>query len=252
MPNASQAVFLSYASQDAQAAVRICEGLRAAGFEVWFDRSELRGGDAWDASIRRQVKECALFVPIISASTNSRPEGYFRREWNLAVERMLDMSNDRPFLLPVVIDDSSEARARVPDRFLERQWMWLEGGVTSPDFIDHIAGMLAGLAGENPSVARDLPIRRGSVPVAAVKRRIGTIVVVLSITAIVIAVAVVAIVWMGLQEPVPPRHHRALPDSSQNAVDCSPVQRLGELRDARSPSLVADFDRPVGTRLDVA
>jgi TIR domain-containing protein len=33
----SRAVFLSYASQDAEAAQRICEALRAAGIEVWFD-----------------------------------------------------------------------------------------------------------------------------------------------------------------------------------------------------------------------
>ena len=34
------AVFLSYASQDAEAAKRICEALRVAGIEVWFDQSE--------------------------------------------------------------------------------------------------------------------------------------------------------------------------------------------------------------------
>ena len=33
------AVFLSYASQDAEAARRICDVLRAAGVEVWFDPS---------------------------------------------------------------------------------------------------------------------------------------------------------------------------------------------------------------------
>jgi len=49
------AVFLSYASQDADAARQICDALRAAGIEVWFDQSELRGGDAWDQSIRRGV-----------------------------------------------------------------------------------------------------------------------------------------------------------------------------------------------------
>ena len=58
----SHAVFLSYASQDAKAAQRICEALRAAGIEVWFDQSELRGGDAWDQSIRKQIKTCALFL----------------------------------------------------------------------------------------------------------------------------------------------------------------------------------------------
>ena len=38
----NRAVFLSYASQDAEAARKICDALRAAGVEVWFDRSELR------------------------------------------------------------------------------------------------------------------------------------------------------------------------------------------------------------------
>ena len=77
----SRAVFLSYASQDVEAAQRICETLRAAGIEVWFDQSELRGGDAWDRQIRKQIHDCVLFVPVISANTQARLEGYFRREW---------------------------------------------------------------------------------------------------------------------------------------------------------------------------
>ena len=47
MTGISRAVFLSYASQDAEAARRICDALRAGGIEAWFDQSELRGGDAW-------------------------------------------------------------------------------------------------------------------------------------------------------------------------------------------------------------
>lgn len=61
----TRAVFLSYASEDARAAERICITLRLAGIEVWFDRSDLRGGDAWDNAIRRQIKNCALFIPLI-------------------------------------------------------------------------------------------------------------------------------------------------------------------------------------------
>ncbi|HET8875974.1 MAG TPA: toll/interleukin-1 receptor domain-containing protein, partial [Casimicrobiaceae bacterium] len=87
MSSSPQAVFLSYASQDAEAARHICDALRAMNVEVWFDQSALRGGDAWDASIRRHIRECALFLPIISANTQAREEGYFRREWNLAVNR---------------------------------------------------------------------------------------------------------------------------------------------------------------------
>ena len=71
MADTSRAVFLSYASQDAAAAQRICEALRAAGIEVWFDQSELRGGDAWDQKIRRELHDCALFVAVISATTGT-------------------------------------------------------------------------------------------------------------------------------------------------------------------------------------
>src|SRR6516164_10075272 len=61
------AVFLSYASQDAQAAQRVCAALRLAGVEVWFDQSELRGGDAWDRQIRERIHDCRLFIALISA-----------------------------------------------------------------------------------------------------------------------------------------------------------------------------------------
>jgi len=144
MSESPRAIFLSYASQDADAARRVCEALRAAGLEVWFDQSELRGGDAWDASIRKQVKECALFVPLVSANTDARSEGYFRREWNLAVGRMLDMADDQAFLLPVVIDGTAEATARVPDRFRERQWTRLPGDEAPTEFVERVARLLSG------------------------------------------------------------------------------------------------------------
>ncbi len=122
MSEASKAVFLSYASQDAEAAKRIAEALRSTGIEVWFDQNELRGGDAWDQKIRRQIKECALFVPVISANTNARPEGYFRLEWKLAVDRSHLLADDHPFLFPIVIGDVHDATARVPEKFREVQW----------------------------------------------------------------------------------------------------------------------------------
>jgi hypothetical protein len=81
----SRAVFLSYASQDAEAAKRICEALRAAGVEVWLDQDGgLVGGEAWDTKIREQIATSALFIPIVSANTQARREGYFRLEWKLA------------------------------------------------------------------------------------------------------------------------------------------------------------------------
>jgi TolB-like protein len=138
----NKAVFLSYAKQDAEAAGRICGALRAAGIEVWFDQSELRGGDAWDAAIRRQIKTCALVIPVISSNTQGRAEGYFRLEWKLAVDRSHLMSRDHAFLVPVVIDQTAEDDGRVPDKFLEVQWTRLPGGETPPAFCARLLWLL--------------------------------------------------------------------------------------------------------------
>jgi len=139
----SQGVFLSYASEDEAVAQRICAALRAAGIDVWFDRSELRGGDAWDQLIRRQVRDCALFVPIVSAHTESRAEGYFRLEWRLADQRTHLMGRGRPFIVPVCVDDTREADADVPDSFLAVQWMRLPAGESTPDFPARVQQLLA-------------------------------------------------------------------------------------------------------------
>ena len=137
-------MFVSYASQDQEAAQRICEALRAAGIEVWFDQSELRGGDAWDQAIRRQIKTCALFIPVISRNTHARAEGYFRLEWKLAVDRSHLIVANKAFLLPVVIDDTGDDDEHVPEKFREVQWTRLLAGETSPTFVGRVQRLLSG------------------------------------------------------------------------------------------------------------
>lgn len=129
-----KAVFLSYASQDLEAVKCLCEALRGAGVEVWFDQSELVGGDAWDAKIRRQIGACALFMPIISANTQARLEGYFRLEWKVAAQRTHTMAEELAFLLPVVLDDTRDADARVPAEFKAVQWTRLRAGTRGEIF----------------------------------------------------------------------------------------------------------------------
>jgi TolB-like protein/tetratricopeptide (TPR) repeat protein len=142
MSDAAKAVFLSYASQDAEAAKRIADALRAAGVEVWFDQSELVGGDAWDAKIRKQIKECALLIPVISRNTQARTEGYFRLEWRLADQRTHLMAKGRPFLLPVVIDHTHDTDAHVPDSFVEVQWTRLPAGEPGAAFAARVKRLL--------------------------------------------------------------------------------------------------------------
>jgi TolB-like protein/cytochrome c-type biogenesis protein CcmH/NrfG len=121
-------VFLSYASEDRADASLIADTFQLEGIDVWFDRNELRGGDAWDATIRERINNCTFFVAIVSRATQARAEGYFRREWKFAIERSEGMSEDRPFLIPVNLDGIAEAGARVPARFRELHWITLHRG----------------------------------------------------------------------------------------------------------------------------
>jgi len=167
----TKAVFLSYASEDTAAAQRIADTLKSAGIEVWFDRSALRGGDAWDNAIRRQIRNCALFMPVISSNSHQRAEGYFRLEWKLAVDRSHLMATDKAFLVPVVIDATSVMDERVPDRFRELQWIQLPGGAASPQFVAHVLDLLSRAvpSGERlASVEVGRAVPAGEAPAAAV------------------------------------------------------------------------------------
>src|SRR6516162_6753187 len=170
MPGIPNAVFLSYASEDAEAAERIATALRTAGVEVWFDKSELRGGDAWDQSIRKQIKTCGLFLPVISHTTHDRREGYFRLEWKLAIDRSHLMDANLAFLLPVAIDDTRDDDERVPERFREVQWTRLPAGETPPAFVERVQRLLAGEASTTVRAPAVLGVGRPAAPTSWSRR----------------------------------------------------------------------------------
>lgn len=183
-PSNGPAVFLSYAREDGAAVQRIADALRAFGVEVWFDQNELRGGDTWDQKIRSQIRTCALFVPVVSAQTEARSEGYFRREWRLAVDRTHDMAANRAFIVPVVIDETRESGAAVPEEFMRYQWTRLAQGVPTAEFIAQIRRLLEAPAKAPASNVRNAP---APAPLASPRRGFGKLLVIGTAAAAVIA-----------------------------------------------------------------
>ena len=127
-------IFLSYAKEDVEVVSRISDALAALGLDVWFDKERLEAGDGYDHKIKRNIKTCSLFIPIISATTQNRREGYFRREWKLAEERSFGIADTVAFILPVVIDDVDAYNGLVPESFQRAQWTSLPSGELSPEF----------------------------------------------------------------------------------------------------------------------
>jgi hypothetical protein len=135
------AVFISYAREDLPAVQKLKAGLDAAGVKTWFDLERLEGGDDYDRKIQRNIARCAYFIPVISAATQRRIEGYFRREWSYAIDRTRNMADGAIFILPVCIDDTDGNEANVPDRFRSVHFTRLPGGEVSQEFARRLGGL---------------------------------------------------------------------------------------------------------------
>jgi hypothetical protein len=136
------AVFISYARDDLPAVQQIKVGLEAAGITTWFDIDRLEVGDDYDRKIQRNVARCSYFIPVVSATTQRRPEGYFRREWNYALDRVRNMADGALFILPVSIDATTAAEALVPDKFKALHFTQLPGGRVQPEFVQRLSDFL--------------------------------------------------------------------------------------------------------------
>jgi hypothetical protein len=137
-----QAVFISYAREDLPAVQRLKAGLEAAGITTWFDIDRLEAGDDYDRKIQRNVARCSYFIPIVSATTQRRLEGYFRREWSYAIDRTRNMADGALFILPVIVDDTDPAGALVPDKFKSLHFTPVPAGEVPAEFAARLASLL--------------------------------------------------------------------------------------------------------------
>ncbi len=136
-PSASGTIFISYSSEDIKAARRLFSDLQEIGGDVaWFDKSALKPGDDWDRQLRSAVQRCGLFLPVLSANTEQRTEGYFRLEWHEAAERSRRIQG-RKFIFPIVVDPDYAGNmgryALVPEAFKAVQYSHAPAGQISDE-----------------------------------------------------------------------------------------------------------------------
>jgi hypothetical protein len=142
-------VFVSYASEDRAAVRALVEDIKAIGGDlVWFDRHDLAAGDDWKAQILTAIRCCSLFIPVVSAATEARREGFFRREWTEAIERDLGIQG-QTFIVPVSIDEDYTGNATryalVPDRFRSLHFGAAPRGRLSPALRESLVNAIRAL-----------------------------------------------------------------------------------------------------------
>jgi hypothetical protein len=132
-------VFISYASEDLLAAQRLRDALRQAGLDVWFDQTRLGAGEAYEEKIRFHIRKCILFLPLISEHTEVVEPRFYRKEWHWANLRLPEFTGtQRPFILPVLIDETPFETALVPAEFRTLQNTKAHGGVPPDEFVTQV------------------------------------------------------------------------------------------------------------------
>jgi hypothetical protein len=138
------AIFISYAREDLPAVQRLKAAMDAAGLVTWFDLDRLESGDDYDRKIHANIARCSFFMPVISATTQRRHEGYFRREWSYAVDRSRNIAEGAVFIVPICIDDTPEAEALVPEKFRMLHITRTPGGEPGPELLRRLQELLSG------------------------------------------------------------------------------------------------------------
>jgi hypothetical protein len=99
-------IFVSYASEDREAAFGLADAMTGAGLEVWVDR-RLHPGDDYRNIIERHIRECSAFLSVLSRHTQTEDKRWFRKEWAQACDLAKEyFGTESDFLFPVVVDDT--------------------------------------------------------------------------------------------------------------------------------------------------
>lgn len=139
------AIFISYTRQDLAAVQKLKARLDAAGLNVWFDFDKLGAGDAFELKIKNNIRNCSCFLAVLSRNTEARQEGFFRKEWNHALDRDRGICSGKPFIIPVAVDDT-RTFTEVPDRFQDLHITWLPEGRATPQFVSRMQELAGGFA----------------------------------------------------------------------------------------------------------
>lgn len=102
-PIRKKKVFISYAREDQTSALVIKEFLEKNGVSTWFDEDDVVPGALWRERARAAIEDMDYFIAVLSETSVSKREGYVWEEFELALTKQREFSDNRIFIFPVNI-----------------------------------------------------------------------------------------------------------------------------------------------------
>jgi hypothetical protein len=107
-------VFISYATEDYDFALKIYESLKHEGAEPWLDREDLLPGQNWKQVIKQVIKASHYFLTLLSSRSVSK-RGFVQEEQRAAFEEARRYPPDKIFIIPVRLDDCESPYEELQD-----------------------------------------------------------------------------------------------------------------------------------------
>ena len=96
-------VFISYAHEDRESALRFYKDLKDIGLEPWIAEESLLAGEVWREAISKAIKNSHYFIPILS-SNSVETRGYVQKKLKEALDILSEISYSKIFVIPVRLD----------------------------------------------------------------------------------------------------------------------------------------------------
>jgi TIR domain len=145
-------IFISYSRKDIGFVRKLAGDLEKAGYEVWWDLTDLRGGDDWLRVIPAAIESSDHFIVVLSP--NSVISDWVKKEYTQALSL-------RKKIIPLMLVRSSVPFALNTINYVD---------FTSDDYAANLKNLLdaLGYSGENPArtaAAFPLILRRYAIPI---------------------------------------------------------------------------------------
>ncbi len=96
-------IFISYVREDLKLAKRLCIDLKKHELNVWIDFENLRGGEVWDVSIKKAIKNSRFFV-ILNSNNSVNKVGFGQNEIKVALEEIKNYPPNKVYIIPIRVD----------------------------------------------------------------------------------------------------------------------------------------------------
>ena len=113
-------IFISYAKEDVETARIVCQNLKNAGMEPWFDEISLLPGHNWKLEIKSAIKKSRYFLALLSKNSVNH-KGFVNKEIAEAIEIVHEYPDSSIFIIPVRIDNCKPSH----EKLSELNWVYL-------------------------------------------------------------------------------------------------------------------------------